>query len=92
LGGFGTMRRRGGMNTVDEEPIRVDRKQVISFIGKYVRQFAQLASEQGCATLSYMLQITAEQAEKEFAAAPDDREPLTTAHSERGASPGLPGS
>jgi hypothetical protein len=79
------------MNTVDEEPTP-DRKQVISFIGKYVRQFAQLASEQGCATLSYMLQVTAQQAEKEIAAPPDDREPLTTTHSERGASPGLPSS
>ena len=80
------------MNKVDKELTPLDRERVIAFIGKYVRQFAQLASEQGCATLSYMLQITAQQAEKEFAAPPDDREPLTTAHPEPGASPGSPDS
>jgi hypothetical protein len=80
------------MNTVDEELTRLHQKQVISFIGKYLRQFAQLASEQGCGTLSYMLKIVAEQAEKDSAPPPDDHEPLTTAHPERGASPGLPGS
>jgi hypothetical protein len=78
------------MNTVDEEPTPLDREQVISFIAKYTSQFAQLASEQGCATLSYMLQIVAAQAEKEFAAPPEDRELLTTAHPERTTSLGSP--
>jgi hypothetical protein len=91
------------MNTVDEEPTPLNREQVISFIGRYTIQFARLASEQGCATLSYMLQIVAAQAEREFAAPPDDRELLTTAHPddrellttahpERAASPGSPDS
>jgi hypothetical protein len=47
-----------------EKPAAVDREQALSLIGKYARQFAMLATEQGCTTLAYMLQFAAEQAER----------------------------
>jgi hypothetical protein len=52
----------------DEEHTPLDRKQVISLIGKHAKQLAQLASEQGCITLCYLLQTAVEQAEKDLAA------------------------
>ena len=51
-----------------EEPTPLDREQVISLIGKHAKQLAMLAREQGCTTLSYLLQAAVEQAEKELTA------------------------
>ena len=50
----------------EEEPaMQLEREQVISLIGRYAKEFAALARERGCTTLSYLLQLAAEQAEKD---------------------------
>jgi hypothetical protein len=50
----------------EEKPAPLDREQVISFIGKHAKQLATLARQQGCTTLSYLLQLAVEQAEKDL--------------------------
>ena len=50
----------------EEEPAPLDREQVISLIGKHAKQPATLARQQGCTTLSYVLQLAVEQAEKDL--------------------------
>jgi hypothetical protein len=42
-------------------------EQVISLIGRHTKQLAELARDQGCTTLYYLLHAAAEQAEKELA-------------------------
>jgi hypothetical protein len=51
----------------EEEPTPLDREHVISLIGRHAKQLAELARDQGCTTLSYLLQAAVEQAEKELA-------------------------
>ena len=51
-----------------EKPASVERDEAISLIGKHARKLATLASDHGCATLSHMLQIAGEQAERELTA------------------------
>jgi hypothetical protein len=51
----------------EEEPTPLDREQVISLIGRHTKQLAELARDQGCTTLYYLLQAAVEQAEKELA-------------------------
>jgi hypothetical protein len=43
-----------------------EREQVISLIGKYAKEFADLARERGCTSLAYFLQLAAEQANKDL--------------------------
>jgi len=51
----------------EQEPAtQLDREQVISLIGKHATQLATLARQQGCTTLSYLLQLAVEQAEKDL--------------------------
>jgi hypothetical protein len=54
---------------VADESTRLDREHVVLLIGKHAKQLAQLASEQGCMTLYYLLQTASEHAEKELLAA-----------------------
>jgi hypothetical protein len=51
----------------EEEPTPLDREQVISLIGRHAKQLAELAREQRCTTLYYLLQAAVEQTEKELA-------------------------
>jgi Fe-S cluster assembly iron-binding protein IscA len=50
----------------EEKAAPLDREQVISLIGKHAKQLAALAKQQGCTTLSYVLQLAADQAEKDL--------------------------
>jgi hypothetical protein len=50
----------------EEEAAPLDREQVIQLIGNHAKQLAMLASQQGCRTLSYLLQLAVEQAEKDL--------------------------
>jgi hypothetical protein len=50
----------------EEKPAPLGREQVISLIGKHAKQLATLARQQGCTTLSYVLQLAVEQAEKDL--------------------------
>jgi hypothetical protein len=51
----------------ETKPAPLDREQVISLIGRHAKQLAELARDQGCTTLCYLLQTAVEQAEKELA-------------------------
>jgi hypothetical protein len=51
----------------EEEPTTSDREQVISLMGLHAKQLAELARDQGCTTLYYLLQAAVEQTEKEIA-------------------------
>ena len=53
----------------EEEPTPLDQEQVISLIGRHTKQLAELARDQGCTTLYYLLHAAAEQAEKELSGA-----------------------
>jgi len=51
----------------EQEPaMQLEREQVISLIGRYAKEFADLARQRGCTSLSYLLQLAAEQAEKDL--------------------------
>jgi hypothetical protein len=50
----------------EEKAAPLDREQVISLIAKHAKQLASLARQQGCLTLYYLLQTTAEQAEQDL--------------------------
>jgi AraC-like DNA-binding protein len=50
----------------EEKPAPLGREQVISLIGKHAKQLATLARQQGCSTLSYVLQLAVDQAEKDL--------------------------
>jgi hypothetical protein len=50
----------------EDRPTSLDREQIIARIGRHASQLAGLAREQGCTTLSHMLQDAAEQAEKDL--------------------------
>jgi hypothetical protein len=50
----------------EEKAAPLDREQVIQLIGNHAKQLAMLASQQGCRTLAYLLQLTVEQAEKDL--------------------------
>jgi hypothetical protein len=49
-----------------EPAMQSEREQVLSLIGRYAKEFANLARERGCTSLSYLLQLAAEQAEKDL--------------------------
>ena len=65
---------RGAELQWPKEPTPLNREQVISLISKHAKQLAALAREQGCTTLCSLLQAAVEQAEKELAAAPLDKD------------------
>jgi hypothetical protein len=50
----------------------LNRGLVISFIGRQAKQLATLASEQGCTSLSYLLQTAVQQAERDLAQTRDN--------------------
>jgi hypothetical protein len=52
----------------------VNREQVIALIGGHAKKLAEVAREQGCATLSYMLEVAAEQAERQLETSRGDGE------------------
>jgi hypothetical protein len=58
----------------EEKPAPLDREQVIQLIGNHAKQLATLARQQGCTTLSYVLQLAVEQAEKDLMKARGDGE------------------
>jgi hypothetical protein len=58
----------------EQKPAPVDREEAIALIGKHARKLATLARELGCPTLSHMLQIAGEQAERELTAPRGDGE------------------
>jgi hypothetical protein len=63
------------MTMVDEtKPAPLDREQVISLIGRHAKQLAELARDQGCTNLYYLLQNAVEQTEKELARPRGNRE------------------
>jgi hypothetical protein len=53
----------------EEKTAPLDREQAIKLIGKHAEQLAALARQQGCTTLSYVLQLAVDQAEKDLAKA-----------------------
>jgi hypothetical protein len=61
----------------EDQPTSLDREQIIARIGRHASQLAVLAREQGCSTLSDMLQVAAEQAEKEAAPRGDGESGVT---------------
>jgi hypothetical protein len=51
---------------VVEDPVRLEREQLLSLIARYAKEFADLARERGYTSLTYLLQLAAEQAQKDL--------------------------
>jgi predicted kinase len=52
----------------------LDRREVVSLIRKHANKLAQLANEQGCMTLYYLLDTAVAEADRELGRASQDRE------------------
>lgn len=65
------MMQKAPYNVADEQAhTPLDREQVVALIGKHAKKLAEVAREQGCTTLSYLLQAAAEQADKDLSTQP----------------------
>ena len=49
-----------------EDPVQLEREQLLSLIARYAKEFADLARGRGYTSLSYVLQLAAEQAQKDL--------------------------